>query len=303
MAESQSWDCLVVGGGPAGLTAALYLARFRRRVLVIDAGDSRASMIPETRNFPGFPDGISGVELLSRLREQATRYGAVVEEGHVDALATAPHGFVAEADGRPIAASRVILTTGVQDHDTGIADVHTATRNGSVRWCPVCDGYEVIDKNVAVLAAAENCLPHALFLRTYTATLTLLVLNEAQGISDADQAELARQGIQLVHEAIDAVIPAAEGDVAVRLASGRELRFDTVYPMLGHDARTELALHIGAQCDEHGELAVDGHQQTSVPGLYAAGDIVMALNQMAVGTAHAAIAATAVHNNLGRNLR
>ncbi|MEX2575116.1 MAG: NAD(P)/FAD-dependent oxidoreductase [Halofilum sp. (in: g-proteobacteria)] len=303
MEEGRKWDCLVVGGGPAGLTAALYLARFRRRVVVVDAGHSRAAMIPETHNYPGFPDGIPGADLLARLRTQATKYGAVIEAGHVDTLSVTPHGFVAGIEHRRLAASRVILTTGVQDNDAHIAHLHSATRNGSIRWCPVCDGYEVLDENVAVLASTPGCVPHARFLRTYTRRLTLFVPPEGETIGESERAELNRQGIQLVHEAIDIVVPDEEDGVIVRLSTGRELRFDTLYPMLGHEARTRLALELGAECDSRGELAVDRHQNTSVPGLYAAGDIVHALNQMGGGTAHAATAATAIHNGLPLNLR
>ncbi len=302
MAERQPWDCLVVGGGPAGLTAALYLARFRRRVLVVDAGDSRAAMIPATHNYPGFPDGISGADLLARLRTQAAKYGAVLEEGHVDSLSVTPHGFVAGVGERRVEASRVILTTGVQDNDAHIVHLHRATHNGSIRWCPVCDGYEVLDENVAVLASTRSCVAHAQFLRTYTRKLTLLVPPQGEAVGEDERAELTRQGIRLVHEDIDTIVPVEDGGILVRLATGRELRFDTLYPMLGHEARTRLALELGAECDSRGELAVDRHQHTSVAGMYAAGDIVHALNQMAVGTAHAATAATAVHNSLPLNL-
>src|SRR3954471_11121650 len=94
-ALSENVDCLVVGAGPAGLTAALYLARYRRRFILADAGGSRASLIPCTHNYPGFPAGISGLDLLARLRAQAERYGAVVTHGTVSDLARSDNGFTA----------------------------------------------------------------------------------------------------------------------------------------------------------------------------------------------------------------
>ncbi len=110
-------DCLIVGGGPAGLTAAIYLVRFRRRTMLIDAGDSRAALIPKSHNFPGFPDGISGGEILSRLNAHAVRYGAGVERGTVSDLRCREDGlFEATAGGRRLTARRVILATGVIDN-------------------------------------------------------------------------------------------------------------------------------------------------------------------------------------------
>lgn len=302
MEESKPWDCLVIGGGPAGLTAALYLARFRRRVLLIDARRSRAAMIPKTHNLPGFPDGISGSDLLSRLCEQARNYGAVLQQGSVNTLSTAPDGFTATMGSRRIFAAKVILTTGVQDNDSGVPDVRTATLNGSVRWCPICDGYEVIDQDVALLASARDGLSHALFLRTYTRKLTFFAVPHSNEFSDPVREEMARAHIRLVSKPIRGILPTPEGKILVRLTTGDEYSFDTLYPMLGHEPRSQFAIRLGATCDETESLVVDAHQQTSVPGLYAAGDVVNALNQMTVGMAHAATAATAVHNGLERNI-
>jgi thioredoxin reductase (NADPH) len=294
-------DCLVIGGGPAGLTAALYLARFRRRALLVDAGGSRAELIPTTHNFPGFPDGISGRELLSRLREQAERYGAVMQPGRVDGLSMTPDGFTATVDGHPVTAATVILTTGVQDRDPGIADVQAATRQGSIRWCPICDGYEVIDREVALVSPAEDGAAHAQFLRTYTRKLTFFVTPHDDEFSPAAREAMERSCIRVIREPIRDIRPTADAEVLVRLETGDEHRFDTLYPMLGQETRSQFATALGARCDDTGNLSVDAHQQTTVPGLYAAGDVVNALNQMAVGMAHAATAATAVHNRLARN--
>lgn len=259
-------------------------------------------MISKTRNFPGFPEGISGSNLLSRLREQARTYGAVLQKGSVDTLSSAADGFTATMGRRRIFAARVILTTGVQDKDSGIPDVRTATLNGSVRWCPICDGYEVIDQEVALLASARDGLSHALFLRTYTRKLTFFAVPHDKEFSDPVREEMARANIRLVSKPIRDILPTPEAKVLVRLTTGDEYSFDTLYPMLGCEPRSQFAIQLGARCDENGNLVVDAHQQTSVPGLYAAGDVVNTLNQMTVGIAHAATAATAVHNGLERNI-
>lgn len=295
-------DALIIGAGPAGLTAAIYLARFRRRIVIIDSGHSRAALIPLTRNYPGFPAGVSGTDLLARLREQALRYGVQVRSGTVEGLSRTGDGFSADVQGERIAARSVILATGVVDKCPDIVSIREATLVGSLRWCPICDGFDVADQNVAVLSTAAEGPAHALFLRTYTANLTLLVQPGDGQLDSAQRESMKQAGIRLVEEQIGRVETSVADGVVVRLVTGERLRFDTFYPMLGTNPRDELGIRLGARCGD-GELLVDAHQQTTVPGLYAAGDVVKALNQMSVGIGHAAIAATAIHCALGHNFR
>ena len=114
-------DCLIIGAGPAGLTAATYLARFRRRILLLDAGSPRAALIPTTHNFPGFPKGVSGEELLALLREQASVHGVEVTEARVDSIERRPDGFSACAGDRSWDARNVILATGVRETNIPIS--------------------------------------------------------------------------------------------------------------------------------------------------------------------------------------
>lgn len=295
-------DALIIGAGPAGLTAAIYLARFRRRIVIVDSGHSRASLIPLTHNYPGFPAGLSGAELLGRLREQAARCGVQVRHDTVDALNCTPEGFVASLQGERIAAKAVILATGVADRCPDMAGIRSATLGGSLRWCPICDGYDVADQNVAILSTAAQGPAHALFLRTYTPSLTLFIQPGSGTVEPEQRRLLGQAGIRIIEAPIQSLQVTAAKQVQVRLSQGETLCFDTLYPMLGSDARDELGAALGAQCSD-GELVVDAHQQTTVPGLYAAGDVVKALNQMSVGVGHAAIAATAIHNRLPDNFR
>jgi thioredoxin reductase (NADPH) len=301
-ADRVMLDALVIGGGPAGLTAAIYLARFRRRILVVDAGQSRAASIPLTRNYPGFPSGISGADLLTRLGDQAASYGANIQRGTVERLSCRPQGFLAEVQGESIGAKTVILATGVVDKCPDIRNMRRATLRGRLRWCPICDGFEVTDRRVAVLSTATDGVPHALFLRTYAADLTLFVQPQHGQLDRSQRASLEQAGIRLVERQIADIDAEGNDDVVVHLPDGEKLCFDSLYPMLGTDARDELGTQLGAHCGE-GELIVDAHQQTTVPGLYAAGDVVKALNQMSVGAGHAAIAATTIHRNLAHNFR
>jgi thioredoxin reductase (NADPH) len=295
-------DALIVGAGPAGLTAAIYLARFRRRVVIIDSGHSRAGLIPLTHNYPGFPAGLSGDELLARLREQAARYGVHVRRGTVDALTCTSEGFIAHLQSERIVAKAVLLATGVADRCPDMEGIRTATLAGRLRWCPICDGYDVADQNVAILSTAVQGPAHALFLRTYTPSLTLFIEPGSGTVGTEQRRSLGHAGVRIIEESIQCLQVKAAKQVEVNLSQGETLFFDTVYPMLGSNARDELGTAIGAQCGD-GELVVDAHQQTTVAGLYAAGDVVKALNQMSVGVGHAAIAATAIHNRLPDNFR
>ena len=152
----MDFECLIIGGGPAGLTAAIYLGRFRRKVLVVDAGDSRALSIPSSHNYPGFADGISGKDLLRVLREQALQYGADVLAGTVAGLARKGGGFTATVDGREIEASRIVLATGLKDNAPDMPGLREAVAKAAIRYCPVCDGYEAIDKNIAVYGSLKD---------------------------------------------------------------------------------------------------------------------------------------------------
>jgi len=289
-------DCLVIGGGPAGLTAAIYLARFRRRFRVIDNGNSRASWIPVTRNHAGFPDGISGQELLGRMRAQAERYGAEIVRGEVTRLERREPGFLATIDGAPVAALTVLLATGVADIDPGLPNHHQAVQRGLVRYCPICDGYEVMDRNVAVLGHGMRVFREALFIRTYTPHLTVLSLGRKLDLAADERQQLDAAGIRVIEEPVTDVIVAHEQITHLVLRDGRRLGFDAIYAALGTKPRATLAESIGVKLDSGGCLVVDRHQQTSVPGAYAAGDVVSALDQISVAMGQAAIASAAIHN-------
>ncbi|WP_313918181.1 NAD(P)/FAD-dependent oxidoreductase [Tahibacter sp.] len=298
-------DCLIVGGGPAGLTAALYLARFGRSCTVIDANASRAAQIPVSHNLPGFPEGIGGEALLLRLRRQVANVSVPIEHSTVDALRSDAGSFVATLGEEHRHARTVLLATGVVDQlppGAPPAQWHAMTLDGLVRWCPICDAYEVRDRRVGLIAPATTALGHAGFLRTYTRDLTLILTPDGGELSDQDRGRLRTLDVLIIDQPITFVrdTPCA---VLVQFADGSVADFDTVYPLVGCAARSHLATALGAQCDEQGELFVDAHQGTSVPGLYAAGDLVKALNQMTVGMAHAAVAATAIHRRLGNNPR
>ena len=299
--ERENLDCLVIGGGPAGLTAAIYLARYRRNVVVIDGRESRAALIPETHNYPGFVNGIGGPKLLDVLTRQAETYGVKIVHDRVVELDPAEAGFIAAWSQGEARAARTILATGLVDHSPSISGLKQAVDHGSIRYCPICDGYEATDLRIGVLGSIPEACSKAVFLRTYSKDVTLLTLDDALA-SDQHCRDLSEAGVRLPRTPVTAFERQDDRMIAVMKDGSRE-SFDVIYPVLGCDVRSELGTKLGARHNNVGCLEVDAHQQTTVPGLYAIGDVVSDLHQIAVGTGHAAIAATHIHNSLPRNWR
>ncbi|PWC43128.1 NAD(P)/FAD-dependent oxidoreductase [Azospirillum sp. TSO22-1] len=292
-------DSIIVGGGPAGLTAAIYLARYRRRFLVIDAGAPRAAWIPLSHNHAGFPDGVTGMDLLARMRAQAKRYGAPVERGCVASLRKSGELFVARTEaGDEVAARTAVMATGVIDVEPVLPNLYQAVQRGLIRHCPICDGFEVIGQRIGVLGHGADAVGDALWMRTYTDDVTLLTLGEPLGLSDGDRRRLAGRGIRAVEQPVAEVHAEAGRIAALTTAAGERLAFDTLYSALGAVPRTDPARPAGARTGASGRFEVDAHCRTDVEGLFAIGDVVEGLNQISVAMGHAAIAATTIHRTL-----
>jgi thioredoxin reductase (NADPH) len=293
-------DCLIIGGGPAGLLAATYLGRYRRRVKVVDAGESRAAKIPESHNYPGF-FGIGGPELLSRLRAQANRYGAEIVVGHVTSVhKEMDDTFVATSSDVRLQARFILLATGLVDHCPPIDGKADDCKSDGIRFCPICDGYEAIDRRVGVIGDMTGGGKKALFLRTYTKDVSLFLTKET--IDAACQEKLRENNIAVVKR-VKQIRHASGNAITILTQSGHSYELDALYPAIGCDVNSELATSLGAACTEDGNLQVDDHQRTTVDGLYAAGDVVTDLHQLSVAFGHAAIAATDIHNRLPNNPR
>jgi thioredoxin reductase (NADPH) len=293
-------DCLIVGGGPAGLTAAIYLARFHLDILVVDGGRSRASWIPCTRNHAGHPDGIEGKELLRRMREQACKYGAKIESEYVTKLERDQQTglFTATWGSGCATAQIVLLATGVSNRRPPMDEqLHDeALSRGLVRYCPICDGYEVTDKRVGVIGSDSHGVTEALFLRSYTADVTLIAPDKALRLKPEDDHRLKDARIECVDGPAQAVA-IAHDCITVDTAEGR-YSFDSIYPALGSDTHTQLGEMLGATLAGDGCFLCDEHQRTSVPGLYAAGDVVHGLDQISHAMGEGGVAATTIRNDL-----
>lgn len=291
-------DCIIIGAGPAGLTAAIYLARFHLRIRLFDSGSSRAALIPRTNNHAGYPDGIPGLDLLLAMRRQGERFGAVREEAEVTAIEPVGAGFVVRTDVGAAQARTVLLATGVVNNRPDMPDdVHDdALARGLLRYCPICDGYEVTDKRVGVIGSGDHGMREALFLRGYTRDVTLIAPGARHDLDDACRAKLDEAGIAHL-DGPCTPITLEDDTICVETPEGRQ-RFDSIYPALGSVIRSELAVAAGARASTDGCLEVDEHQRTSVPGLFAAGDVVKGLDQISHAMGEAGVAATTIRNLL-----
>lgn len=292
-------DCLVIGGGPAGLTAAIYLARFHLSVRVVDAGQSRVSWIPRTHNHAGYPGGIKGTDLLKHMRDQAEEFGISVEHGLVEHLELIEGGFAARiTDSETIEAQTVLLATGVVNNKPPISpELHdVAMARGLLRYCPICDGYEVTDKRVGVIGNRTHGFKEAMFLRTYTKDVTLIAPDADIELSDDEHARLAALGIATVGGPCASL--RVDDDKIVAPTPKGEFSFDSIYPALGSVIRSELAMALGAEGSSDGCLVVDDHQRTSVRWLYAAGDVVKGLDQISHAMGEGGVAGVTIRNDL-----
>jgi len=309
LATAHVYDTLIVGGGPGGLTAAIYLRRFTRNVALVDKGNSRLRLIPVSHNYPGFPEGVPGHILLGNLTTQLQRYGGTVMPGEIVDLRLEDGLFVGdyvpedEQDAVQIRAHTVLLATGVADAGMPVENWREAVAFGSVRLCPVCDGFDVIDKRIAVATAEVNPVGHALFMRTFSADVILFERGSPSMLSTEDRRRLDAAGVRYIDSPLLSVTLDASMKPVLHTEDGRDHEADVFYPMLGENARSGLAVRLGAHTAQCDEIVVGAHQETSVPGLYAIGDVVVGLNQIAVATGQAARAAVRIHNQLPPALR
>ena len=292
------WDCIIVGAGPAGLTAALYMARFRRKVLVLHDGKARALRIPNTHNAPGFPAGISGIDLIDRMTRHAVEFGATIMETEISSAKRNTELFELTADnGQQWTSRSLILATGIilnqvdmphDEHEAAIAD-------GILRYCPICDGFEYIDTAICVVGCDSQGAAEALFLRRYSADITLVPNNFAE-LGSVELAAMREAGIKVVDKPLDRLHGRKDRMDVYLSGQTKPLSFDVIYPALGVQPRTELAAALGLEILDNGGLAMNAPFGTPVGGLYAAGDIVEGLDQISVAMGHGAVAATKAHN-------
>jgi thioredoxin reductase (NADPH) len=266
--------------------------------VLIDSGASRASWIPVSHNVLGFPQGVNGIQLLDILRAHADEYGAQRIKDEVTKLTIDGGRFSATSQQVVVSAATVLLATGGLDIEPEIKNPKAKVQAGLIRHCPVCDAYEARGKRIALVSYGKCRVKEALLIRGYTSDLTVITLGHPADINEEEMKLLKAAGVKVLLHPIEKLTQEGAQIAAWRTDSHKPLLFDTIYSALGMHLRSELAVSLGAKLDPHGALLVDRHQQTTVPGLYAAGDVVHGLSQVSVAAGQAAIASTAINASL-----
>ena len=334
----DSLDCLVIGGGPAGLAAAIQLGRLRRSCLIVDDDAGRSLFSQVTRNHLGFPDGVTAANLRILGLRQADQYGAELRAGRVVDLeragidgfeatiepirdptteaeemaepgakrnrarerrAAAKLGEMVTRRTTTIRARTVLVATGVVDEFPAFPDRDLCV-GISLFWCIVCDGFESIGRSVTVVGDDEHAITTALGLTHFTDRVTL-VTNRSRRRTDTSAgvlAELQRRGVTVVRAPVGEYHH-TDGQIERLVAEGRDIACEMVFVSAPKRARSGLARHFGAKVDRAGYVITDDAGRTTVPGLYAAGDVTAGHSHQVTTSAHlGATAATAVNWDL-----
>jgi len=299
-ATTERFDVLVVGGGPAGLSAALYLARACRTVAVFDCRrPGRSDWAQTNHNFLGFPDGVTAVELTRRGRLQAEGFGARVLDVEVVRLWQEDAVFVAQTRDRSFHGRAVILAPGVRDRWVEFPGWEEFVGK-TMHWCIVCDGYEMRGQRVVVVGNDGDAAEEAIQMLAFAESVTLVTNSGALGLDRETVARLDAQGIRLVVGRIAGARGKEPGVFAALLLDGEEeVALDHLFSVQGAEPVNALARSLGAAIDAKGYVGTDGDRRTSAPGVYAAGDVTRRnFHQISAAVHEGAAAACAVNHEL-----
>jgi thioredoxin reductase (NADPH) len=307
MAQTKSdeiLDCVIVGAGPAGMTALSYLARFHRRVVALGGAGTRPRvlLIDRTFNLPGFPGGVEGETLLQRLREQAEEVGGEVLNSSARHIEGQDGDFQIHLENDATLRTRkIILAMGVRDREPDIRGIGKYAGD-FLRYCPVCDGYEHTGKRLGITGSGPQVARHALFLRTFSSHISVFLNGESAEKLESYNEVLSAKGIGVFAARVTRVLESENETLhrgcGVVLEDGSEHQIDVLYAALGCEVNLAPVKDLGLELDEDGYIITDIAQKTSAPGIYAAGDIASQLNQISIAFGQGAIAATNVHNEL-----
>lgn len=288
----NNYDILVIGGGAAGLNAALVLLRARRRVAVVDAGHPRNATAAQMRGFLS-RDGMSPAELLAIGRSEIAGYGGDFIDGTVAKL---ERGFRATlADGTVVGARRVLAATGLRDLIPDIPGL--AERWGrDVLHCPYCHGYEVRDQALGVIGGGDEAIAHAVLIRQWSDDVTLFA---GDASLTRDQAEvLAARGVRIQPGVVRRLIVEDDALRGVELEDGRTIARTVIFVRPTFTPQDELLRDVGCEPDEHGWIAHDAFGATSVPGIYVAGNAADPRAQVVTAAGQGSAAAIAINADL-----
>jgi len=293
------YDVVVVGGGPAGSTAALYTTRLGLDTALVDRGGGRAAMMRDTHNVIGVTEETSGMEFLRTARDQVASYGADVHNAFVsDVRATGDDEtrFALQTENETYGARRVVLATGFAD---GRPDPPLPPTGRGLHYCLHCDAYMFVDEPVYVMGTGDSAAYVAMIMLNFTDEVDLLTRGGDPEWSDETDEMLAAHPVDVVHEDVESVTRGDDGWLeSFTFTDGTVREYRGGFPMYGSNYNTALHEALGCELTDDGAVAVDDHGRTSVDGVYAVGDVTPGHNQIPVAMGQGAKAGIAVHMDL-----
>lgn len=290
-------DVVVVGAGPAGLSAAIYLGRAMRNVLVVDANKPMCRWEPDIKNYLGFPDGISGEELLQRGRTQTERYKIEFVEDVVETAHGAAGDFTVVGKNGEYHARRLILATGIFHIPPAIPELECCLGH-SMFFCKDCDGFRVQGKKIGVVGTNNDTVEYALGMLAYSPCVFVLT-NDFRPIWDKQHERWLEEYHIRVFDGRVEKVDHRDGQIrTISFAKGEGLVLDTVFTTRGDVFHSRIADDLGAEIDETGEILVDKCMMTSVKGVYAAGCVTPANCQIIIAAGQGAVAAQSINRDL-----
>jgi len=294
---SDTIDALIVGGGPSGLAAAMWLGRYRRSVVIYDGGEPRNKPAWAVHGYPGLSDP-SPLELRRRLAEQALGVGAERRGGNIIKVEGTKGEFVATAnDGTVVNARRIILAYGLRDYIPSIEGL-TDLYGTSVFHCADCDGPSVAGTRIGVLGWNKHGARLALYLSHWTDSVTMLSNACTLELNPKTRETLASANIAVVESDIACVNGHGGNLIQVEFTDTEPLRLDALFFHLGSEPRCDLSEQLGCELDEDGYITVDRGNETSRPGVHAAGDITGPPHLASIAAAEGVRSALAIHRSL-----
>jgi thioredoxin reductase (NADPH) len=290
-------EVLIVGGGLAGLSAAIYLGRALRKVTLIDNGKSMARWEPDVQNYLGFPEGVAGPDLLRRGRDQAASYGAKFVRDEVRWARKKGDLFLLKGAQHLYSCRRLLLATGIFHIPPDIPELK-ACLGHSMFFCKDCDGYRVQGKNVAIYGWTNEAVEYALAMVLYSPCVFILTNRRKPRWSAANQRRISEYHIPVYQDSVTGVVH-EEGNIKrIRIGKSRSIDVEALFTTRGDIYYNKLAHGLGARVDSEGEIRVDKSRQTRVRGVYAAGCVTPANCQMIIAAGEGAAAAQAINRDL-----